>query len=100
MRITALRSLTHADRNCRGRGSDGELATAGSIDLPPHLAAAALHDASWLTRCGTGFALADAYRFVVDHGLRLGVGGWHQGKARDLWKFQKLKGNSYEPTFS
>ncbi len=65
-----------------------------TLPLPPYTTQVGLLGAA------PGFALADAYRFVVDHGLRLGVGGWHQGKARDLWKFQKLKGNSYEPTFS
>src|SRR3954453_22627516 len=38
-----------------------------------------------------GLALPAAYRFVADRGIRLGVGGWHEGHARDLWKFQKLE---------
>lgn len=38
-----------------------------------------------------GLPLTDGYRYVADHQLRLGVGGWHNGSARDLWKFQKLK---------
>lgn len=61
-----------------------------ALPLPPYTTQVGLLGAA------LGLRLADAYRFVADHRLRLGVGGWHQGKARDLWKFQKLKGNSYE----
>ena len=38
-----------------------------------------------------GRALPEAYRFVSARGIRLGVGGWHEGQARDLWKYQKLE---------
>src|SRR5689334_19299805 len=38
-----------------------------------------------------GLALPEAYRFVTEKRIRLGVGGWHEGHARDLWKFQKLE---------
>ena len=36
-----------------------------------------------------GLGLPEAYRFVAERGLRLGVGGWHEGEMRDLWRFQK-----------
>src|SRR6059058_2442297 len=38
-----------------------------------------------------GLGLPDAYTFVSERSLRLGVGGWHEGQGRDLWKFQKLE---------
>ncbi len=38
-----------------------------------------------------GLALPEVYRFLSEGGIRLGVGGWHEGQARDLWKFQKLE---------
>lgn len=38
-----------------------------------------------------GFALPDAFDFVTEKKLKLGVGGWHNGRMRDLWKFQKLE---------
>lgn len=40
-----------------------------------------------------GMNLQDGYRFVADNELAFGVGGWSEGRLRDLWKFQKLKDN-------
>lgn len=59
-----------------------------SLPLPPYTTQVGM-----LGAC-MGFSLQDAFQFVADHQLRLGVGGWHRGKARDLWKFQKLKDNN------
>ena len=56
-----------------------------TLPLPPYTTQVGLLGAA------LGLALRDAYEFVGDHGLRLGVGGWHDGRARDLWKFQKLE---------
>jgi hypothetical protein len=38
-----------------------------------------------------GLGLKEVYQYVADRRLRLGVGGWHEGQGRDLWKFQKLE---------
>jgi CRISPR-associated protein Cas5t len=43
-----------------------------------------------------GLDLQSAYRFAAAHELQLGVGGRHEGEARDLWKFQKLKDQTIE----
>jgi CRISPR-associated protein Cas5t len=59
-----------------------------TLPLPPYTTQVGLLGAA------LGLVLPDAYRFVADHGLSLGVGGWHDGKARDLWKHQKLKGDA------
>src|SRR5258708_2426787 len=56
-----------------------------TLPLPPYTAQVGVLGA------GLGLALPDAYGFVSASRLRLGVGGWHGGKARDLWKHQKLK---------
>ena len=60
-----------------------------TLPLPPYTTQVGLLGAA------LGFGLADAFRFVDEHSLRLGVGGWHEGKARDLWKHQKLKGEGH-----
>jgi CRISPR-associated protein Cas5t len=56
-----------------------------SLPLPPYTSLVGTLGAA------LGLALPDAYRFVAERRLRLGVGGWHEGRARDLWKFQKLE---------
>jgi CRISPR-associated protein Cas5t len=56
-----------------------------TLPLPPYTSQVGMLGAA------LGLGLPDAYRFVADHELRFGVGGWHEGKARDLWKFQKLE---------
>jgi CRISPR-associated protein Cas5t len=56
-----------------------------TLPLPPYTALIGVVGAA------LGLELAEAYRFVADHGLRLGVGGWCEGRARDLWKYQKLE---------
>lgn len=38
-----------------------------------------------------GFSLEDAFSFREDIKLKLGVFGSHQGQARDLWKYRKIK---------
>jgi CRISPR-associated protein Cas5t len=38
-----------------------------------------------------GLDFESALRFREENGLRLGVVGAHRGKARDLWKYQKIK---------
>jgi hypothetical protein len=43
-----------------------------------------------------GLGLPESYRIVAERALRLGVGGWCEGQARDLWKFQKLKDKEVE----
>ncbi len=55
-----------------------------TLPLPPYTTLIGLLGAA------LGLGLPDAYRFVAERGLRLGVGGWHEGEMRDLWKFQKL----------
>src|SRR5580692_6323499 len=60
-----------------------------TLPLPPYTALVGMLGAA------LGLGLAQAYQFVNDHALRLGVGGWHQGKARDLWKHQKLQGDGH-----
>lgn len=56
-----------------------------TLPLPPYTSLVGMLGAA------LGLDLARAYRFVAEGGLRLGVGGWHEGHARDLWKFQKLE---------
>src|ERR1017187_9103950 len=56
-----------------------------TLSLPPYTALVGTLGAA------LGFVLPEAYRFIAEEGLRLGVGGWHAGQARDLWKFQKLE---------
>lgn len=56
-----------------------------TLPLPPYTALVGTLGAA------LGLGLKDVYRFVAERGLRLGVGGWHEGRARDLWKFQKLE---------
>ena len=55
-----------------------------TLPLPPYTTLVGLLGAA------LGLGLLDAYRFVEEGGLRVGVGGWHEGELRDLWKFQKL----------
>jgi CRISPR-associated protein Cas5t len=56
-----------------------------TLPLPPYTALVGMVGAA------LGLDLSEAYRFIVEHGLRLGVGGWCEGHARDLWKYQKLE---------
>src|SRR5947209_8455339 len=56
-----------------------------TLPLPPYTALVGVVGAA------VGLGLAEAYQFVADRGLRLGVGGWCEGSARDLWKYQKLE---------
>ena len=55
-----------------------------TLPLPPYTTQVGILAAA------LGLRLADGYRYVADGGLRLGVGGWHGGHARDLWKYQKF----------
>ncbi len=55
-----------------------------TLPLPPYTSLVGMLGAA------LGLGLPDAYRFIAERGLRLGVGGWHEGRMRDLWKFQKL----------
>ena len=56
-----------------------------TLPLPPYTALVGTIGAA------LGLDLPGAYQYVAEHRLRLGVGGWHEGHARDLWKFQKLE---------
>ena len=60
-----------------------------TLPLPPYTTQVGLLGAA------LGIGLADSYRFVAENKLKLGVGGWHEGKARDLWKHQKLQGEAH-----
>src|SRR5208337_2152997 len=55
-----------------------------TLPLPPYTTLVGLLGAA------LGLGLPDTYRFFTEGGLRIGVGGWHEGELRDLWKFQKL----------
>jgi CRISPR-associated protein Cas5t len=61
-----------------------------SLPLPPYTTLVGVLGAAM------GLGLPESYRFVADQALRLGVGGWCEGQARDLWKFQKLKDKEVE----
>ena len=54
-----------------------------TLPLPPYTTLVGMLGAA------LGLGLPDAYRFVAERDL-LGVGGWHEGEMRDLWRFQKL----------
>src|SRR4051794_4036593 len=56
-----------------------------TLPLPPYTSLVGMLGAA------LGLVLSEAYRFVSEKGIRLGVGGWHEGQARDLWKYQKLE---------
>src|SRR4051812_22238282 len=56
-----------------------------TLPLPPYTALVGVLGAA------LGLELSEAYRFIAERGLRLGVGGWSEGHARDLWKYQKLE---------
>jgi CRISPR-associated Cas5-like protein len=56
-----------------------------TLPLPPYTSLVGMLGAA------AGLGLPAAYRFVADQNIRLGVGGWHEGQGRDLWKFQKLE---------
>jgi CRISPR-associated protein Cas5t len=56
-----------------------------TLPLPPYTALVGTLGAA------LGQDLPGAYRGIAERGLRLGIGGWHEGQARDLWKFQKLE---------
>ena len=56
-----------------------------TLPLPPYTALVGMVGAA------LGLELSEAYRFIVERGVRLGVGGWAEGRARDLWKYQKLE---------
>src|SRR5438309_2106793 len=60
-----------------------------TLPLPPYTTQVGMLAAA------LGLALEAGYRFVAEHALRLGVGGWHGGQARDLWKHQKLSGEAH-----
>ena len=61
-----------------------------TLPLPPFTTLVGLLGAA------LGLSLSEAYRFIAERQIRLGVGGWSEGWARDLWKFQKLKDKSVE----
>lgn len=56
-----------------------------TLPLPPYTALVGVLGAA------LGLELSEAYSFIGERGLRLGVGGWSEGRARDLWKYQKLE---------
>lgn len=58
-----------------------------SLPLPPYTTLVGMLGAAM------GLGLADSYQLVAEQSLRLGVGGWCEGQARDLWKFRKFKGD-------
>ena len=65
---------------------------AGSPDLSSDVAAPTVYSLGrGRSGAALGLELEEAYRFVADRKLRLGVGGWCEGRARDLWKYQKLE---------
>jgi CRISPR-associated protein Cas5t len=60
-----------------------------TLPLPPYTTQVGMLAAA------LGLPLEAGYRFVAEHALQLGVGGWHGGHARDLWKHQKLSGEGH-----
>ncbi|MEZ6127250.1 MAG: CRISPR-associated protein Cas5 [Planctomycetaceae bacterium] len=52
--------------------------------LPPYTSVVGMMGAAM------GLELADAFAFVRDQNVQLGVGGWSSGLMKDLWKIQKL----------
>jgi CRISPR-associated protein Cas5t len=60
-----------------------------TLPLPPYTTQVGMLAAA------LGLPLEAGYRFVAAHALRFGVGGWHGGQARDLWKHQKLSGEAH-----
>lgn len=60
------------------------------LSLPPYTTLVGMLGAA------LGLGLPETYRFIEDRSIRLGVGGWFEGHARDLWKFQKLKDKEVE----
>ncbi len=56
-----------------------------TLPLPPYTALVGMLGAA------LGLGLKEVYQYVKERALRLGVGGWHEGQGRDLWKFQKLE---------
>src|SRR4051794_8438736 len=60
-----------------------------TLPLPPYTTQVGMLGAA------LGLNLAETYRVVAAKGLRFGVGGWYHGKARDLWKHQKLQGEAH-----
>ncbi len=56
-----------------------------TLPLPPYTALVGMLGAA------LGLGLKEVYQYVEERALRLGVGGWHEGQGRDLWKFQKLE---------
>ena len=53
--------------------------------LPPYTSQVGLLGAA------LGLDLPSAFQFIEENHVGLGVGGWHKGNLRDLWKFQKLE---------
>ena len=52
--------------------------------LPPYTSVVGMLGAA------LGIELAEAFAFVKDNSVQLGVGGWSSGTMKDLWKIQKL----------
>lgn len=48
-----------------------------------------------LAGAALGLSLPDAYRFVAEHGVRVGVCGSHRGRIKDLWNYRKLTNKAY-----
>jgi CRISPR-associated protein Cas5t len=48
-----------------------------------------------LSGAALGLALPDVYRFVAEHGIRVGVYGTHRGRIKDLWNYRKLKNQDF-----
>lgn len=57
--------------------------------LPPYTSVVGMLGAAM------GLELSEAFEFVKEHAVQLGVGGWSSGLMKDLWKIQKL-GDSAE----
>jgi CRISPR-associated protein Cas5t len=50
-----------------------------------------------LVGAAVGLDFEEAMRFREENGLRLGVVGIHQGRIKDLWKYQKIKSGEVIP---
>lgn len=56
-----------------------------TLPLPPYTSCVGLLGAS------LGLPLPDAYAWVEEHGVQIGVAGRDRGWFKDLWKYQKVK---------
>jgi CRISPR-associated protein Cas5t len=61
-----------------------------TLPLPPYTTLVGMLGAAM------GLGLPESYRLMEARALRLGIGGWCEGRARDLWKFRKFKDKEVE----